>query len=140
MIISRWKTNKSKNSFSQQYMIFSDTACYEQYNNCCSHNISNNYLFSLIIWHRIMYGEKRRRCVVDETENFASPRRAGPFIRNEFRVAAASATTTDPREVHPGAELTLVTTHHRHRPDSTRLSSETVLSSMAKRSMDRRKQ
>lgn len=85
-----------------------------------------------------MYGEKRRRCVVDETENFASPRRTGPFIRNEFRVAAASATTTDPREVHPGAELTLVTTHHRRRPDSTQLSSETVLSSMAKRSMDRR--
>lgn len=51
-----------------------------------------------------------------------------------------TTTTTHPREVHPGAEPTLVATHDRRRLGSTLFSSETVLSSMEKRSMDRRKQ
>lgn len=58
----------------------------------------------------------------------SSSSRGCPFIRNEFRTAAA--TTTHPREVHPGAEPTHVATHDRRRRirrlGSTRLSSEMV--------------
>jgi len=94
------------------------------------------------LWEKTAGGGGRNRKFRIFTSSSSS--RGCPFIRNEFRAASATTTTTHPPEVHPGAEPTLVATHDRRRRirrlGSTRLSSEMVLSSMEKRSMDRRKQ